>query len=71
MEGFLDIVQTLGLCVVAGALIHVLQRLERADLAEVPRALRAFVRAQESSLLFLDAGVRAFAGLVVAARASR
>jgi CIC family chloride channel protein len=34
---------------------------------EVPRALRAFVRARESSLLFLGAGVGAFAGLVVAA----
>ena len=34
---------------------------------EVPRALRAFVRARESGLLFLGAGVGAFAGLVVAA----
>src|ERR1700720_1671737 len=34
---------------------------------EVARALRAFVRARESSLLFLGAGVGAFAGLVVAA----
>ena len=27
MKGLLDVVQTLGLCVVAGALIHVLRRL--------------------------------------------
>jgi hypothetical protein len=27
MKGFLDIVQTLGLCVVAGVLIHVVRRL--------------------------------------------
>ena len=27
MKGFLDVVQTLGLCVIGGALIHVLRRL--------------------------------------------
>jgi hypothetical protein len=27
MKGFLDMVQTLGLCIVAGALIHVVRRL--------------------------------------------
>src|SRR3989440_5373948 len=34
---------------------------------EVPRAMRALVRARESSLIFLAAGVGALAGLVVAA----
>ncbi len=34
---------------------------------EVPRPLRAYVRAWESSLVFLGAGIGAFAGLVVAA----
>ena len=33
---------------------------------EIPRPLRAFVRARESSLLFLGAAVGALAGLVVA-----
>ena len=35
-------------------------------LLEVPRPLRAFVRAWESSLVFLGAGVGALAGLVIA-----
>jgi CIC family chloride channel protein len=35
-------------------------------LLEIPRPLRAFVRARESSLLFLGAGVGALAGIVVA-----
>jgi hypothetical protein len=41
MKGFLDVVQTLGLCVVAGALIHVLWRLGRVidDGAESLQAL--------------------------------
>jgi CIC family chloride channel protein len=34
---------------------------------EVPRALRAIVRARESSLIFIGAGIGALAGLVVAA----
>jgi hypothetical protein len=34
---------------------------------EIPRSLRALVRARESSLIFLGAGTGALAGLVVAA----
>ena len=41
MKGFLDVVQTLGLCVVAGALIHIVRRLGRVidDGAESLQAL--------------------------------